>query len=139
MESAGWNWLKGQPPNWEAPENLRGPTSSWAVNLAVQMLGSNIIGNHLIELVAEFIAAKSRLELWMAQHEPPLALKQQFALGRGSADAVRIVYEAWVVYATAHQSARGKVAMVENEKAMLIEALSQATETLVRSRSDQVT
>jgi hypothetical protein len=135
MTSEGWAWLKDQPSMWEAPEGLRVPTGSVALNLGVQMIGSNIVGNDVVEVVAEFIAAKARLELWMGHLDPPLPLKRQFIIGRIVSEAVRVVYEAWVEYETAHRAAAGKVARVNQQRAALLIAVRESADVLVRART----
>jgi len=36
-----WAWLRELPPSSGVPEPLRGPTASPALNLGVQVIGSN--------------------------------------------------------------------------------------------------
>lgn len=136
MAAEGWASLKGQPPNWEAPENLRGPTASTAINLAVQMMGSNMIGNDVIEVVAEFVSTKARIELWMGHRDPPLTLGQRLAVGRASSEGLRIAYEAWVNYERAYRLAGGKISQVNQEKHTLIGAVREATATLARAKAE---
>ena len=126
MGSQGWEWLKDQPPAWEAPESLRVPTSSAELNLAVQMLGSNIVGNDIVEAVGDFVAAKARLELWVGRQDPPLPLVRQFAIGRSVSDVVRVAYEAWLRYEEAHRMAGGKVAKIDSERQALLAAVREA-------------
>ncbi|WP_141698525.1 hypothetical protein [Streptomyces lushanensis] len=136
MAADGWESLKGQPPNWEAPEQLRGPTASTAINLAVQMMGSNMIGNDVIEVVAEFVSTKAGIELWMGHREPPLTLGQKFAVGRASSEGLRIAYESWVNYERAYGLAGGKISQVNQEKRALIGAVREATAILARAKAD---
>ncbi|MER7514874.1 hypothetical protein [Streptomyces sp. NPDC126499] len=136
MSDEGWESLKGQSPNWEAPENLRRPTASTTVNLAVQMMGSNMIGNDVIEVVAEFVATKARIELWMGHREPALTLGQKFAVGRAHSEGLRIVYESWVDYERAYGLAGGKISQVNQEKCALIGAVREATAVLARAKAD---
>lgn len=136
MAADGWGSLKGQPSNWEAPERLREPTASAAINLAVQMMGSNMIGNDVIEVVAEFVSVKARVELWMGHREPPLTLGQKFALGRASSEGLRIAYESWVNYERAYGLADGKISQVDQEKRTLVDAVREATAILARARAD---
>ncbi|NUK23447.1 hypothetical protein [Streptomyces lunaelactis] len=101
MTSDGWEWIKDQSPYWEAPEALRTPTASADLNLGVQIIGSNFVGNDVVELVAEYMAAHARLELWMGQHEPPLTMRRNFEINRVASEALGIAYEAWVEFETA--------------------------------------
>lgn len=137
MTPEGWEWLKGQPQAWEAPPVLQSPTASAHLNLGVQMIGSNIIGNDLVELVAEYMAAHARLELWMGGHEPPLTMRQQFERGRAGSDALRLAYEAWVEYEAAHRAAGGRGTQLRDRREALKAAVHDATEVLVRLTSDE--
>lgn len=139
MASDSWETPKGRasnwvPPNWEPPKVLLAPTGSPPMNLAVQMIGSNIIGNDLILAVAEFVAAEARLEMWMARLDPPIPLSYVFPPDRSSSNALRIAYEAWVVYEKAHILARGKVRHVANERAALLAAVRESTAILLRAQ-----
>ncbi|MER6994594.1 hypothetical protein [Streptomyces sp. NPDC000410] len=107
-----------------------------AINLAVQMMGSNMIGNDVIEAVAEFISAKARIEIWMGRHDPPLTLRQQFAVGRASSEAVRIAYESWVEFENAYRLAGGRVSKIEKERRNLIVAVREAATILRRAKSE---
>ncbi|MFI6372326.1 hypothetical protein [Streptomyces sp. NPDC050546] len=137
MTPEGWEWLKGQPRAWEAPSALHSPTASAHLNLGVQMIGSNIIGNDLVELVAKYMAAHARLELWMGDHEPPLTMRQQFERGRVSSEALRLAYEAWVEYEAAHRAAGGKVTQLREHRKALKAAVHEATEALTCLTSDE--
>ncbi|WP_380284051.1 hypothetical protein [Kitasatospora purpeofusca] len=132
----GWESLKGKPMNWEAPDRLRSPTASTTVNLAVQMMGSNIIGNELIEAVAGFVSAKARVELWAGSRQPPLTFEQNLAVGRAASDALRIVYESWIAYELAYSSAGGRILQMGDEASSLKEAILRATAILVRARGE---
>ncbi|MEU4780769.1 hypothetical protein [Micromonospora sp. NPDC023633] len=96
------------------------------------MIGSNIIGNDLVEAAAEFAAAKARLELWMGHIDPPLPLRRQFEIGRAASEAVRTIYESWIKFESAHRSAGGKVAMVDDERSVLLVTIRKATAELGR-------
>ncbi|MFI5792278.1 hypothetical protein [Streptomyces sp. NPDC051677] len=136
MADDGWDWLRDQPPVWEAPEGLRTPTASASLNLGVQVIGSNIVGNDVVEIVAEYLAADARLELWMGRHEPPLTLRQQFEISRGTSEALRLAHQAWLEFEGAHHAAGGKLAQVREEYEKLKAALREATDTFVRARSE---
>lgn len=136
MMDDGWDWLRDQPPVWEAPEELRTPTASASLNLGVQMIGSNIVGNDVVEIVAEYLAADARLELWMGRREPPLTLRQQFEISRGTSEALRLAYQAWLEFEAAHHAAGGKLAQVRDEYEKLKAAVREATDAFVRARSE---
>lgn len=67
-----WEWLRGLQPSSGLPERLCVPTSSPALNLGVQVIGSNIVGNDVVEVAAQYMTEHARLQLWMGSHEPPL-------------------------------------------------------------------
>ncbi|WP_217240282.1 hypothetical protein [Streptomyces sp. AC555_RSS877] len=138
MASDGWEWIKDQPRSWEAPELLSTPTASPDLNLGVQVIGSNIVGNDVVLVAAEYMAAHARLELWMGRHEPPLTLRRKFEIGHAGSEALRLAYEAWVEFETAYHASGRKVDQVRDERERLKAALREATETLVRARSDEV-
>ncbi len=103
----------------------------------MQVIGSNIVGNDIIEVIAEFIAAKARLELWVAYLDPPLTLRKQFALGRAASEAVRILYEAWIDFEEAHRLVGGRVARIDSERSALLIAAREATAILVSLRNTE--
>ncbi|MFE4783254.1 hypothetical protein ACFRI7_25715 [Streptomyces sp. NPDC056716] len=94
-----------------------------------------MIGNDVIEVVAEFVSVKAGIELWMGRHDPPLALSRQFSVGRASSEAVRIAYESWVDYEKAYHSAGGRVSQIDKERDALILAVREAAAILVRAKA----
>jgi len=129
-----WEWLRDQPPSSEVPEPLRAPTASPALNLGVQVIGSNIVGNDVVELAAQYMAEHARLELWMGSHEPPMGFRQQFERGRASSEGLLVAYEAWIAFETAYQASGRQVDRVRDEREKLKAALRMATDALVRAR-----
>lgn len=134
MASDGWDWLRGMPPSWQAPEILGTPTASGHFNLGLLIIGSNIVSNELVAAVADFIAAKARLEIWMGGAEPRLTFREQFAIGRVASEALRVVYEAWVAFEAAHRASGGRVLPVGDYEA-LQRSVSVGTAILVKARS----
>ncbi|WP_351237426.1 hypothetical protein [Streptomyces sp. NPDC002133] len=47
-----WEWLRDLPPSGELPELIRAATASPALNLGVQVIGSNIVGDDVAEVAA---------------------------------------------------------------------------------------
>lgn len=137
MASEGWGALRGQPPHWEAPEELRVPTASVAINLAVKIMGSNMVGNDVIEAVADFVSAKTRIELWVGRQDPPLSLQRQFIVGRAVAEAVRCAYESWMEYEKAFRLVGGRASEIDGEKRELIRAVRKATDILNNAKSGE--
>ncbi|MEH0543955.1 hypothetical protein ACWGH3_39220 [Streptomyces sp. NPDC054884] len=131
-----WDWLKEQPPSSKVPEPLRAPTASPALNLGVRVIGSNIVGNDVVELAAQYMAEHARLELWIGSHDPPLGFQQQFERGRAASEGLLVAYEAWVAFETAYQASGKKVDQVRDERERLKAALRTVTEALVRARAE---
>ncbi|MFD9513901.1 hypothetical protein [Streptomyces mirabilis] len=52
--AGNWEWLRGLQPSIEVPEQLCTPTASPELNLGVQVIGSNIVGNDVVELAAQY-------------------------------------------------------------------------------------
>jgi len=129
-----WEWLRGQLPSSEVPEALRVPTASPALNLGVQVIGSNIVGNDVVELAAQYMAEDARFELWIGSHEPPLGFRQQFERGRASFEGMLAAYEAWVAFETAYQASGRQIDQVRDERERLKTALRKASDALVRAR-----
>ncbi len=63
--------LNDQPSEEGFPEALRAPTASPALNLGVQVIGSNIVGNDVVEVAAQYMAEHARLEMWMGSTGHP--------------------------------------------------------------------
>lgn len=133
MTSDGWDWLREMSPSWQAPEALGTPTASGHFNLGLLIIGSNIGSNELVVAVADFISAKAQLEIWMGAVEPRLTFREQFAIGRVASEALRVVYEAWVAFETAHRAGGGKALPVEDYEAMR-RSVCDGTEMLVRAQ-----
>ncbi|MFJ5936696.1 hypothetical protein [Streptomyces sp. NPDC093071] len=95
---------------------------------------SNIVGNDVVELAAQYMAEHARFELWIGTHEPPLGFRQQFERGRASSEAMLAAYETWVEFETAYQASGRKVGRVRDERERLKAALRRATDALVRAR-----
>ncbi|MFE1989641.1 hypothetical protein [Streptomyces mirabilis] len=74
--AGNWEWLRGLQPSSEVPEQLCTPTASPELNLGVQVIGSNIAGNDVVELAAQYMVEHARLEVWMGSHEQPLGFWQ---------------------------------------------------------------
>ncbi|PSM40216.1 hypothetical protein C6Y14_26200 [Streptomyces dioscori] len=129
-----WDWLKGPQPSSEVPEQLCAPTASPGLNLGVQVIGSNIVGNDVVELAAQYMAEHARLELWIGSHKPPLGFRQQAELGRESSAALLVTYEAWVAFETAYQASGKKIDQVRDEREKLKAALRRAVDALIRAR-----
>ncbi|MFB6633932.1 hypothetical protein ACFCWY_28975 [Streptomyces sp. NPDC056362] len=129
-----WEWLRQLPPSEGLPERLCVPTASPELNLGVQVIGSNIVGNDVVELAAQYMAEHARLELWIGSHEPPLGFPKKFELGRASSEALLAAYEAWIEFETAYQASGRKVDQVRDERERLKVALRRAADALVRAR-----
>jgi hypothetical protein len=100
----------------------------------VQVIGSNIVGNDVVELAAQYMAEHARFELWIGSHEPPLGFRQQFELGRSSSEALHVAYEAWVEFETAYQASGRKADQVRDEREKLKRSLRRAADSLMRAR-----
>jgi hypothetical protein len=99
------DWLeefRKPPPGWDPPDDLKTPTHSPALNLAVSILTSNLIGNDLSELVGLWIAAMARLNMWYKDSAreklPRGAYVQLFVLQGKAAEGI---YTSWCVYRAA--------------------------------------
>lgn len=132
--AGNWEWLRGLKPSVRCLSSLCTPTASPELNLGVQVIGSNIVGNDVVELAAQYMAEHARLELWIGSHEPPLGFRQQFERGRASSEALLVAYEAWAAFETAYQASGKKVDQVRDEREKLKAALRRATDALVRAR-----
>ncbi|MEV8341858.1 hypothetical protein [Streptomyces niveus] len=129
-----WKWLRGLQPSSGLPERLCTPTASPALNLGVQVVGSNIVGNDVVEVAAQYMAEHARLQLWMGSHEPPLGFREQSERSRPSSDALLVAYEAWVAFETAYHVSGKNVDQVRKERETLKAALRGATEALINAR-----
>ncbi|MFF9113509.1 hypothetical protein [Streptomyces sp. NPDC014805] len=136
MMTGDWEWLRGPQPSSEVPERLCTPTASPELNLGVQIIGSNIVGNDVVELAAQYMAEHARLELWIGRHQPPLSFRRQFELGRAPSAALLVAYEAWIAFEAAYQTSGKKVDQVRDEREQLKAALGRATQALVRARTE---
>jgi hypothetical protein len=131
----GWDWLLELPRDWERPEDLRGPTKSHELNLAILMLSSEKIGNDSIELVGAFVSEVARFNRWFdskakgEQSERDLA--KLYLLHQA---CTRRVYEAWSAYREAMPSLGG--ARPGNESSALLAALRVSIAELSQASHD---
>lgn len=102
MEDPLPEWLRefrNPPPSWEPPDELRDPTPSPALNLALLMLASEVVGNDLIELIGSWISVMARLNIWfkgtVQGRLPRGAYAELFVLQGKVAEAV---YGSWNSY-----------------------------------------
>jgi hypothetical protein len=96
------DWILDLPRDWERPAELRSPTKSTELNLAIVMLGSESIGNDCIELVGEFLVQVSGFNTWVGSTVKGIVyIFQQ--------DSVQEVYDAWKSYVVALDSRGGKL------------------------------
>ncbi|MFF9243507.1 hypothetical protein ACF1AY_10800 [Streptomyces sp. NPDC014776] len=102
----------------------------------MQIIGSNIVGNDVVELAAQYMAEHARLELWIGRHQPALSFRHQFELGRAPSEALFVAYEAWIAFEAAYQTSGKKVHQVRDEREQLKTALGRATQTLIRARTE---
>nr|MDT0657593.1 hypothetical protein [Micromonospora sp. DSM 115978] len=129
-----WEWLRDEPSSSSVPELLRGPTASPPLNLGVQIIGSNIVGNDVVELAAQYIVEHARLELWIGSHEPPLGFRQQFERGRGSSEKMLAAFDAWVAFKAAYEASGRQIDRVRKEREEVKLALQVAIDALSRAR-----
>ncbi|MFI1052091.1 hypothetical protein ACH4U3_41335 [Streptomyces griseoruber] len=130
-----WDWLRAPQPSSEVPAALYAPTASPSLNLGVQVIGSNIVGNDVVELAAQYMAEHARFQMWMASHEPRLGFQQQHERGQAPFEAMLAAYEAWVAFETAYQASGRKVDRVRDEREKLKAALHHAVDVLVHART----
>lgn len=131
-----WKWMDEIPPSWEPPAELCSPTRFPDLNLAVILLSSEIIGNDIIKLVGEHIAARCALTIWMARHEPQKSFKEAFLLEQMVGKGLESIYRAWLPYSAAFRASGGRVGTYEDERAALVTALQEAIEALRSARDD---
>lgn len=61
------NWMqefRDPLPRWTPPDELKRPTPSPSINLALVILASRNIGNDLIDLIGSWISVTARLNMW---------------------------------------------------------------------------
>ncbi|MBL7500247.1 hypothetical protein I6A84_31135 [Frankia sp. CNm7] len=80
------------------------------------MIGSNIVGNDVAEVAAQYMAEYARLELWMGRREPPLGFPRKFEIARIAAGERVAVYEAWTAFESAYQASGKKVDQVRGQR-----------------------
>jgi len=133
-EDDDWDWLLALPRDWERPAELRSPTKSTELNLAIIMLGSESIGNDCIELIGEFLAQIGRFNTWIGAGVKGVASEKELArLYILQQDSVRRVYEAWKSYAVALDSRGGKLPQQEYDQ--LLTAMRSSNASLAEARS----
>ena len=131
-----WEWLRAPQPSSKIPAALYAPTASPALNLGVRIIGSNIVGNDVVELAAQYMAEHARFELWMGGHEPRLGFQQQFERGEAPFESMIVAYEVWVEFETAYQASGRRVDRVRDEREKLKTALRKAIDAAVRARTE---
>ncbi len=133
-EDDGWDWLLALPRDWERPAELRRPTKSTELNLAIIMLGSESIGNDCIELIGEFLAQVSRFNTWIGTGVKGVASEKELArLYILQQDSIRKVYEVWKSYSVALDS-RGGV-LPQQEYDQLLATLRSSNASLAEARN----
>ncbi len=90
-----------------------------------------------IKLVGEYVAARSELTIWVAQHDPPKSFKEKYSLAQLGNDNVDSVYRCWLAYSAAFRDGSGRVGTYEDERAALITALQVGIKVLRVARGDR--
>ncbi|GIE77711.1 hypothetical protein Aph02nite_36610 [Actinoplanes philippinensis] len=99
------------------------------------MIGSNIIGNDVVELAAQYMAEYARLELWIGSREPPMGFRKKFEIASVSSGVLLEVYEAWVSFEAAYITSGKGVDQVREEREVLKESLNRGIAALMGIQS----
>lgn len=113
-------------PSRDPPDDLKVPTHSPAMNLAISMLASSVIGNDLIDLIGSWISAMARLNIWfkdpdrrnLRQGEYPQLLVLQ-------GNVAERVYNCWRAYVLALE--KPSIGVADREYEDLIDAVRDGT------------
>jgi hypothetical protein len=138
----GWEWLD-ELPDWDPPQELRGPANSVALNLAIKMLSCDILSNDVCALVGEFVTEYSLFNGWFLRDAKGASgderqLAQVAGIGQ---EQTRSVYEAWERFnvATTADGPNEEVRqLIQSRRDELAVALNEAVEALSAARSGRV-
>jgi hypothetical protein len=119
----GFKWLLEAPEPWKYPTDLRGRPNGPTINLMIDIITSNLIGNDIIETAGKMISAYAALNNWIGSGGARgTGFEGLATLEAEMSYVARDIHRAWVAFRDAFAPTR-RVGVAEAEEAALRQAL----------------
>jgi hypothetical protein len=117
-----WKFLnEGQ--EWDAPPELRTPPRSSTINLVLQIVSSDLVGNDVLEASGRMLSSYAALNGWLSvDGARQLGFEGMSTVSAEVSFVVRDTYTAWIAYKEVFGRTR-LVGIGEDERSALLLAL----------------
>jgi len=124
------------PEEWQAPADLKQPTTNPSLNLLIQMLSSQVLGNDAILLVGRLIAEQALFSMWFGAEAKKSGTPKELALLTVKSSAVTgRIHGAWQAFVTAFEGSSRLAGSAEEERLALLETLRTGIRELAEARA----
>jgi hypothetical protein len=118
-----WKFLEEGDKEWEPPPELRASPKGSMVNLVLQIVSSDLVGNETIEASGRLIASYAAFNAWIqGEGSRKLGFEGVARLAAEISFVTRDCYAAWVEFRTVFGPSR-RVGVGEDERIALVLAL----------------
>lgn len=130
-----WKFLEEGAQEWEPPPELRASPKGSMVNLVLQIVSSEFVGNDIVEASGRLLASYAALNAWVqVEGSRKLGFEGLTRLAAEISFVARDCYTAWVEFRSVFGSSR-RVGVGEDERSALILALRNGMIRLDELRS----
>lgn len=129
-----WKFLEQGPEEWQAPEDLRVPPKSPTMNLLLQILSSDFVGNRTLVAAAQMLSSYAALNEWLSvarQNGPNFEEVARISVEVSL--VARDVYTAWAAFREAFEPVR-RAGVADSERSLLLLALESGTKRIDKLR-----
>ncbi len=129
-----WKFLEQGPEEWEAPPELRTPPRSTTINILLQIVSSDLVGNDVLEVVGHVLSKYAALNGWIAtEGAGELGFEGVSRLATEISFVSRDIYLAWLTFRRVFEPVR-RVGVGEEERSALLLALRDGATRLDQLR-----
>jgi hypothetical protein len=129
-----WKFLERGPEEWEAPPELRTPPRSATINLLLQIVSSDLVGNDVLEAVGHVLSKYAALNGWIATTGAgELGFEGMSRVAAEISFVSRDIYLAWLAFRSVFEPER-RVGVGEDQRSALLHALREGAARLDQLR-----
>jgi hypothetical protein len=128
-----WKFLN-QLQDWEAPPELRTPPKGPTINLLLQIVSSDLVGNDVIQAAGRMLSSYAALNAWVSTEAAgELDFEVVSRVAAEISFATREVYVAWIAFRAVFEPVR-RVGVGVDERSALLLAIRNGTTRLEQLR-----
>src|SRR4051794_15737731 len=130
-----WKFLNEVPEEWVAPPELRVLSTSSTLNLLLQIVSSDLVGNDAIAAAGKMISSYASLNAWIPREGARrIGFEGVSRIAAEISFVTRDVYHAWVAFREVFEPER-RVGVGETERSALFLALEDGATRLDQLRN----